>query len=297
MRILLLADRRLQRDGVLRDLLDLAHALDGHIQLFGDLVRRRLAPQLLEEDARSAGEAVDRLHHMHGDADGAGLVRDRARDRLPDPPRRVRRKLEALLVIELLDRLHQAEVALLDQVEEEHPPADVALGDGDDQAQVCLGEALFRRLVPFLHPARQIDLFVPRKKRHAADVFEIHLDGIVQADVFEGLLKQLAVALVLVHDLDARLADRLIDIVDLIGAGVDLFQDVAQHVRRDAALLAIFADDLFENFIEALFGYAHAGSVVLRFLAFVIVSPQARSQVFQLHRQLQNAARQRAFAL
>ena len=160
-------------------------------------------------------------------------------------------------VIELLDRLHQAEVALLDQVEEEHPPADVALGDGDDQAQVGLGEALFRRLVPFLHPARQIDLFVPRKKRHAADVFEIHLDGIVQADVFEGLLKQLAVALVLVHDLDARLADRLIDIVDLIGAGVDLFQDVAQHVRRDAALLAIFADDLFEDLVEFLFGNAH----------------------------------------
>src|SRR5699024_8920303 len=95
------------------------------------------------------------------------------------------------------------------------------------------------------------------KQPSAADIFEVHLDGVVQPDVFEGLLKQLAVALVLVHDLDASLADRLIDIVDLIGAGIDLFQDVAQHVRRDAALLAIFADDLFEDLVEFLFGNAH----------------------------------------
>ena len=77
-----------------------------------------------------------------GNADRAGLVGDGPGDGLADPPRGVGGELEALRVVELLDRPHQAEVALLDQVEEQHPPADVALGDRHDQAQVGLGQLL-----------------------------------------------------------------------------------------------------------------------------------------------------------
>ena len=74
---------------------------------------------------------VHALDHVHRDADRAGLVGDRAGDRLADPPRGVRRELEALGVVELVDRPHQAEVALLDEVEELHAPTAVALGDAD----------------------------------------------------------------------------------------------------------------------------------------------------------------------
>src|SRR6516225_5197074 len=59
---------------------------------------------------------------MHGNADGARLVGDRARDRLPDPPRGIGR--------ELVDRLHQADIAFLDQVEELQAAVGVFLGDG-----------------------------------------------------------------------------------------------------------------------------------------------------------------------
>src|SRR5262249_961190 len=45
-------------------------------------------------------------------------VGNRARDRLPDPPRGVGRELVAAAVFELVDRLHQADVAFLDEVEE-----------------------------------------------------------------------------------------------------------------------------------------------------------------------------------
>ena len=62
------------------------------------------------------GELVDDLDHVHGDADGARLVRHRARDRLPDPPGGVGRELKALAVVELLNRLDEAEVPLLNQV-------------------------------------------------------------------------------------------------------------------------------------------------------------------------------------
>jgi hypothetical protein len=70
------------------------------------------------------------------DPDRPGLVGDRPGDRLADPPRGVRRELEALLEVELLDRPDQADVALLDQVQERHPAADVLLRDRDDEAEV-----------------------------------------------------------------------------------------------------------------------------------------------------------------
>ena len=77
---------------------------------------------------------------MHGDADGAGLVGDGAADRLADPPRGVRGELVAALVLELVHRAHQADVAFLDQVQEAEAAVGVALGDGDHEAQVRLHE-------------------------------------------------------------------------------------------------------------------------------------------------------------
>src|SRR4029079_15698278 len=81
---------------------------------------------------------VELLDHVHGDPDRPRLVGDRARDGLADPPRRVRRELVALAVVELLDRADQAERALLDQVEEAEAAAEVALRDADDEAEVRL---------------------------------------------------------------------------------------------------------------------------------------------------------------
>ena len=72
------------------------------------------------------------------------LVRNRARDRLPDPPRGVGRELIAAAVLELVDRLHQPDIALLDQVEELQAAVGVFLGDGDDEAQVRLHHLLLR---------------------------------------------------------------------------------------------------------------------------------------------------------
>ena len=79
-----------------------------------------------------------------GNADRARLIGDRARDRLPDPPRRVGRELVAAAVFELVDRLHQADVAFLDQVQELQAAVGVFLGDGNDEAQVGLDHFLLR---------------------------------------------------------------------------------------------------------------------------------------------------------
>src|SRR5215469_14644178 len=68
------------------------------------------------------------------------LIGDGARDGLPDPPRRVGAELVPALVLELVDRLHEADVALLDQVQELQAAVRVLLRDADDEAQVRLDE-------------------------------------------------------------------------------------------------------------------------------------------------------------
>ncbi len=48
MAVLLLADGRFEGDGLLRDLQDLAHLVDGHVHLGGDLFGRGVVAELLQ---------------------------------------------------------------------------------------------------------------------------------------------------------------------------------------------------------------------------------------------------------
>src|SRR3546814_20372054 len=84
----------------------------------------------------------DRLSHMNREAERALLIVDRARDRLPDPPCRIGAELVAAAVFELIDRLHQPDIAFLDQIQELQPAIGVFLGDRDHEAQIGLDHLL-----------------------------------------------------------------------------------------------------------------------------------------------------------
>src|SRR5690606_24818543 len=116
-----LADRPIERDRMLRDLDDLAGLLLADPELLRDLLDRRLAAILLDELLGGVPHLAHRLDHVDGDADRPRLIRDRAGDRLANPPRRVGRELVAPAVLVLLDRLHEAGVPLRDEVEERQP--------------------------------------------------------------------------------------------------------------------------------------------------------------------------------
>ena len=131
------ADGRLEADGVLDEVEELVDALDLEAALLGDLVRERVAVQLLGEDAACAHDAAHLVDDVDGQANRPPLVGDRACDGLADPPRRVRRELVAHLVVELLHRPDEAEVALLDQVEERDARVDVVPRDRHDEAEVA----------------------------------------------------------------------------------------------------------------------------------------------------------------
>src|SRR6516165_11305452 len=114
----LLTDWRFKRYGRLPDPEHLANLGNWNVHALSNLFRPGLAPQFLHQLTGDAGQLVDDLDHVHRQADGARLIGNGAADSLANPPRRVGRKLVAAAVLELFDRLHQADIALLDQVEE-----------------------------------------------------------------------------------------------------------------------------------------------------------------------------------
>src|ERR1700758_4553502 len=134
MGVVLLADRRFERKRLLGDLQRLTYLFERHMELLGKLLRRRLAAYLVEHLSTGTHDLVDHLNHVNGHTNGARLILKRAADRLPNPPGSVGRELEAASVFELVDRLHQADVAFLDQVEELEATVDVFLCDRDDEA-------------------------------------------------------------------------------------------------------------------------------------------------------------------
>ena len=114
--VVLLADRRFQRDGLLRNLDDLAHLFLGDTHLFCNLIRARIASVFLYQLAIDANELVNRFHHMHRDTNRTRLIRNCAGNRLTNPPGGIGRELIAFAVVKLLNRLDEAQVALLNQV-------------------------------------------------------------------------------------------------------------------------------------------------------------------------------------
>jgi hypothetical protein len=117
---------------------------------------------------------------MHRQADGARLVHDRALDVLADPPGGVGGKAEAAFRVEFLQRVDQAEVALLDQVEQRNAAVQVVLGDVHDQPQVVLDHLLPRLEIARPRGARQLQLLLRRQQRIGADLVQIELGDIVE---------------------------------------------------------------------------------------------------------------------
>src|SRR5471030_2866542 len=169
MRIVVVADRRLHRNWLFGDLHDLTDLIFWHLHLDGQRRGIRLGTRFLQDLARNAVHLVDRFDHVHGDADGAGLVGDRTGDGLAYPPRRIGRKLVAATIFKLVHRLHQADVAFLDQIEELQAAVGVFFGDRDDQTQVSLGHfALGLARLHFTGRHLAVDVAQVRQRQHDA---------------------------------------------------------------------------------------------------------------------------------
>src|SRR2546430_3396167 len=168
--LLLVADRLLQRDRRLRAAADLLDLVRVQLDVQADLPRERLAPELGAQLPLRADDLVQLLDDVHRHPDRPGLVRERAGDGLANPPRGVRRELEALAVVELLGRAHEPDRPLLNQIEEGQALVAVPLGDRDDEAQVRLDHLLLREMLPALDALRELDLLGGGENVDLADV-------------------------------------------------------------------------------------------------------------------------------
>ena len=109
------------------------------------------------------------------------MIRHGALHRLADPPGRIRRELVATAPVELLDGAVEAERALLDQVQEGDAEAPIALGDGDDQAQVRLDHAPLGGGVAPLDCLGEGDLLRGGEQLVAADIGQEELKAVCGA--------------------------------------------------------------------------------------------------------------------
>ncbi len=203
-------------------------------------------------------DLVQLLDHVHGNADRPGLVGDRTRHGLADPPRRVRGELVALAVVELLDRADQAERAFLDQVEKREAATEVALRDRDDEAQVGLDHLRLRGHVAALDPLGQIDLLIGGQERHLPDLAQVQperverrLDGEVELRplLLLGqcrLLVRRVLVLLALHQLDAVVDQVGVEVLDLLLRQLDVLEPGDDLVVGEEASLETALNELLE---------------------------------------------------
>ncbi len=102
------------------------------------------------------------------------LVGQGTADGVSDPPRSVGGEAITACVVEALDRFHQADVALLNQVNQRQAAAVVAPRDADHEPEICLHEAVLGqtlRVVGGLHALDVAAVGLGIRHHHALRIF------------------------------------------------------------------------------------------------------------------------------
>jgi len=97
---------------------------------------------------------------MDGQANRFGLIGQSPLDRLFNPPGTVGRELSTFRWVESLDRLHQADISFIDEIQQRKAQAFVIVRDLYDQAKVRLDHLFARFFVTLLNLCRKFHLFL-----------------------------------------------------------------------------------------------------------------------------------------
>jgi hypothetical protein len=114
----------------------------------------------LSEDGFGAGEPNELRVLIERDSDGACLLGEGFEDGLSDPPDGVRDELDALIWIELSNRLEQPFISDGDELTEIESMALVLLHVRDDEAQICRYQSFRSFFVSFLGPSSEASLLL-----------------------------------------------------------------------------------------------------------------------------------------
>src|SRR2546421_5501499 len=118
-------------------------------------------------------EAAGPISGHRGHVDGTRLALHASLQGMPDPPAGVGRELVATRPVELLHGPDETERPVLDEVEQVHARALVALGPVHDQAQVGANHLRLGPLVALGDALSQPTLLIGRGKRDGGDLLQI----------------------------------------------------------------------------------------------------------------------------
>ncbi|MPM94374.1 hypothetical protein SDC9_141520 [bioreactor metagenome] len=122
---------------------------------------------------------------MHRETDRARLVHDRTLDVLADPPGRIGGKTEATLGVELFQCVNQAEITLLDKIQQRDAPIQIVLGNIDHKAQVALDHGLSGLEIALTDTPCQRGLLIRSQQRIGPDLVQINLRDIAEELVLD----------------------------------------------------------------------------------------------------------------
>src|SRR6185295_14386623 len=173
-------------------------------------------------------------------------------DRLADPPGRVGREFVAAAIFELIDRLHQADIALLDQVEELQPAIGVFLGDRDDEPEVRLDHLLLGDPGLALALLDLVDDAAELAEAHAGGLGDL---GDLGADALDRALLDLAEGGPFLVDAADPLGPALVQFVAHIGFEEGAARHLvalgeAQHLAAQSGEAAVVAVELVDQIFD-----------------------------------------------
>src|SRR5206468_10412199 len=103
--------------------------------LIRDLERSRFSPEFLNQLFDLSKISIEPFDDVNRQTDQLPLIDNRPFDVLANPPRGIRTEAEPPLVVELLDRFDQPEIAFLDDIRKRESSMDIPLADADHESK------------------------------------------------------------------------------------------------------------------------------------------------------------------
>ena len=172
-----MSDGNIEGDGAGRDLAEFGDPASFHLKLIGQLGIGGFPAQFVAEGGADPAQALDLVHQVHGEANGLTLVGEGTADGLFDPPAGIGAELHAAAGFEAIDRLHQAEVALGDQVEDGEAAVVVVGGDFHDEAEIGFDHQLPGPAIAPADAPGELHFLGTVEEGSLADALEVGLKG------------------------------------------------------------------------------------------------------------------------
>ncbi|MNU80572.1 hypothetical protein D3C71_702070 [compost metagenome] len=119
---------------------------------------------------------------MHRNPNSSGLVRNRTRNRLTDPPCRIRTEFEALLKVELLHRFDETHISFLNQVQEQHSTSYITFGYTYHETKISFSQPAFGFFIAFLNPLGELDFIITGQEGNTSYFLQIHPNRVIDFD-------------------------------------------------------------------------------------------------------------------